>query len=107
VTAELYVNSQGRLRVEHRHRDASEHLSSIAFEKIERAFSGGEGAGLLHLATVESKAALAPSLAFAHRYFTQLCHLNESECPAGKMLVALPEEPELERVVLDAPPNGL
>jgi len=108
VTAELYVTSQGRLRVESRRSDPPEHVRSIAFEKVERAFSAGEGAGLLHLATVESKAALAPSLAFvrsfANRYFTQLCHLNESECPADTMLVAPPEEQELERIALDAPP---
>lgn len=108
MTAQLYVTSQGRLRVEGSRSDPPEHVRSIAFEKIERAFSAGEGAGLLHLATVESKAALAPSLAFArsfaHRYFTQLCHLNESECPAERMLVAPPEEQELERIALDAPP---
>lgn len=108
VTAELYVTSQGRLRVESSRSDTPEHVRSIAFEKIERAFSAGEGAGLLHLATVESQAALAPSLAFArsfaHRYFTQLCHLNESEYASDTMLAAPPEEQELERIVLHAPP---
>lgn len=108
MTAELYVTSQGQLRVESSRSDLPEHARPIAVGKIERAFSASEGAGLLHLATVEGKAALPPSLAFArsfaHRYFTQLCHLNESESPPDTMLVAPPEEQELERIALDAPP---
>ena len=65
MTLELYVSSQGRLRVESRPRDTSEAAVSGALAKIERAFLDGEGAGLLHLATADLKEALAPSLVFA------------------------------------------
>ncbi|HEX2493443.1 MAG TPA: DEAD/DEAH box helicase [Steroidobacter sp.] len=108
MTLELYVTSQGRLRVENSPGDCAELLGAVASRKIERAFSAGEGAGLLHLATVEGKAALPLSLAFArcfaHRYFTQLCHLTESEHPSDTMLAAPPEDKELERIALEAPP---
>lgn len=108
MTLELYVTSHGRLRVESTPGDASGPSGVAASGKIERAFSAGEGAGLLHLATVEGKAALPPSLAFArsfaHRYFTQLCHLNESEHPSDTMLAAPPEDPELEQIAFEAPP---
>ncbi|MGQ0570518.1 MAG: SNF2 helicase-associated domain-containing protein, partial [Armatimonadota bacterium] len=108
VTLDLYVTSQGRLRVEAGGGDSSQLAASVTFAKIERAFSGGEGTGLLHLATVEAKTALPPSLAFArsfaHLYFTQLCHLTESQHPSDTRLVAPPEDGELERIALNAPP---
>jgi non-specific serine/threonine protein kinase len=108
VTLELYVSSQGHLRVASSSRDASEAAASGALAKIERAFSGGEGAGLLHLATVDLKGALPPSLAFARtfaqRYFTQLCHLAEPQAVSDDPLVAPPDDEELGAIVLNAPP---
>ena len=107
VTVELYVTSQGRLRVERNPGETSE-PASVTSSKIERAFSISAGSGLLHLATLDRKAALSPSLAFgrslAHLYFTQLCHLTASAHPSDATLVAPPESPELERIALDAPP---
>lgn len=91
MIVELYVTSRGRLRVESNSGDSSEPAASVAYERIERAFSSGEGAGLLHLATVDGKAVLPPSLAFArsfaHSYFTQLCHLTESAHVSDAMLI--------------------
>ena len=108
MTLELYVTSQGRLRVETCSRDSSESSASAAVAKIERAFSSGEGAGLLHLATADLKEGLPPSLAFARtfaqRYVTQLCHLGDSEVPSDTALVAPPDDEELGTLVLNAPP---
>jgi non-specific serine/threonine protein kinase len=108
VTLELYVSSQGHLRVATHPRDASDGPSSAAFARIERAFSNGEGAGLLHLATADLKVALPPSLtfarAFAQRYFSQLCHLAEPEAVSGDLLVAPPDDDDLAATALNAPP---
>ncbi len=105
---ELYITSQGRLRVEHCFHDASDSSASGALAKIERAFASDEGTGLLQLATVDFKDGLPPSLSFARifaqRYFTQLCHLADSEISSGTELVAPPDEEELGTIVLNAPP---
>ncbi len=108
VTLELYVTSQGRLRVEAGSGRSLDVRASGALAKIERAFSGGEGAGLLDLATVDLEDGLSPSLAFARafaqRYFTQLCHLAESEVSFDTALVAPPDDDELRAIALSAPP---
>ncbi|MEJ0034866.1 MAG: DEAD/DEAH box helicase [Gammaproteobacteria bacterium] len=108
VTPELYVSSHGRLRVESSLPEVSNTAASGALARIERAFSGGEGAGLLHLATVDLKVALSPSLvfarAFAQLYFNQLCHLTEPEVVSDDPLVEPPEAAELGALALSAPP---
>ena len=109
MTLQLYVSSQGQLRVESRSRDVSDTAApSSALARIERAFSGGEGAGLLHLATIDLKATLSPSLAFARafsqRYFSQLCHLTGPEAVSDDPFVAPPDAAELGGIGLDAPP---
>ncbi|MEP7242708.1 MAG: DEAD/DEAH box helicase [Gammaproteobacteria bacterium] len=108
MTLELYVSSRGRLRVESGSRDVSDGAASGALARIERAFSGGEGAGLAHLATVDLKVTLPPSLAFARtfaqRYFSQLCHLAEPEVVSAGPLVAPPDDAELGAIGLNAPP---
>jgi hypothetical protein len=107
VTAELYVTSRGRLHVKSSCGDSADRVSA-SFRRIEGAFSAGQGRGLLHLATVEGKSALPPPLAFArsfaHRYFTDLCHVTEPVHASDTMLVRPPEDAELERIALVAPP---
>jgi superfamily II DNA or RNA helicase len=107
MTPELYVTSQHRLRVEMRPDEGSVALPPTTAARIERAFNDGEGAGLLHLATIEIKTALGPSLAFARgfaqRYFTQLCHMGEPDIPQATELIASPSEEELSAIVLEAP----
>src|SRR6266702_1432624 len=108
MTPELYVTSQRRLRVEMRPDEGSTALPAATSARIERAFNDGEGAGLLHLATIEVKTALGATLAFARdfaqRYFTQLCHLGEPEVSQETELVAPPGDDELSAIVLEAPP---
>ncbi|MBW4052009.1 MAG: DEAD/DEAH box helicase [Proteobacteria bacterium] len=105
---ELYVTSHRRFRVEASEAQGVPSLPSAAAARIERAFDGGPGAGLLHLATVEVKTSLPPGLAFARgfaqRYVTQLCHLGESERQAQGQWVEPPGEDELATAALDAPP---
>jgi len=108
MTLELYVSSHGRLRVESNSPDVMNTAASGAVGRLERAFSGGEGAGLLHLATVDLKVALSPSLvfarAFAQRYFNQLCHLTEPEVVSDDPLLGPPDADELGALALNAPP---
>ncbi len=108
MTPELYVTSQRRLRVEMRPDEGSASLPPATSARIERSFNDSEGAGLLHLATVEIKTALGPTLAFARgfaqRYFTQLCHLGEPDIPQDTELVGPPGDEELSAIVLEAPP---
>jgi hypothetical protein len=88
--------------------EGSASLPTATSARIERAFNDGEGAGLLHLATIEIKTALGPTLAFARgfaqRYFTQLCHLGEPDVQPETELVVPPGEEELSAIVLEAPP---
>ncbi len=108
VTLELYITSQGGLRVEADSHGTSAVPVSGALTKIERAFSRGEGTGLLDLATVDLKEELPPSLAFARafaqRYFTQLCHLAGPEISLDTALLAPPDDGELGAIALSAPP---
>jgi superfamily II DNA or RNA helicase len=108
VTFELYVTAQGRLRVENDSQGSPKPVESSAMQKIERAFSASEGAGLLHLATVGLEDVLPPSLAFARSfaqgYFVQLCHLPEPQTPSDTTWVAPPDDEELSAIALGAPP---
>jgi superfamily II DNA or RNA helicase len=108
MTPELYVTSQHKLRVEMRADEDSSVLPPATSARIERAFNDGEGAGLLHLATIEIKTKLGPTLAFARsfaqRYFTQLCHLGDPDVSQATELIAPPGEEELSAIVLEAPP---
>jgi hypothetical protein len=106
MTPELYVTSHRTLRIEMCPDEAS--LPSATSARIERAFNDGEGAGLLHLATIEIKTTLGPTLvfarAFAQRYFTQLCHVGDPDVAQGTPLVTPPGEEDLSALVLKAPP---
>ncbi|MEJ1962167.1 MAG: DEAD/DEAH box helicase [Gammaproteobacteria bacterium] len=108
VTLELYISPQGRLRLASSPPVVSDTTALGALARIERAFAGGEGAGLLHLATVDLKATLPASLAFARtfaqHYFSQLCHLTESEVVSDAPLVAPPDADELGVLAFNAPP---
>ena len=63
-------------------------LPTAAAARIERAFSQGQGAELVHLAATEVTTALPPGLAFARefaqRYVTRLCRVWVA--PASKGL---------------------
>jgi superfamily II DNA or RNA helicase len=108
MNPELYVTSGRKLRVQTRPDEKVESLPAATAARIERAFLDGQGAGLLHLGTMEVKTALPPSLAFARgfaqRYITQLCHLGEGAVPQDVELVAPPDDDELSTIALDAPP---
>jgi hypothetical protein len=97
---QLYVTSPGRLLVESSPGNPSKASGSGSLWKIERAVASGENAGLLHLATVDFKAALPPSLVFAHSFaqlcFTHVCHLTEAEIPSDATLVVPPDDEELD-----------
>ncbi|MDE2450120.1 MAG: SNF2 helicase-associated domain-containing protein, partial [Gammaproteobacteria bacterium] len=75
---------------------------------MERAFGDGQGAGLLHLSTVEAKTSLPPGLAFARnlaqRYVAELCHLGEVQSLPQSQWVAPPADDELALLALEAPP---
>src|SRR3954463_14322800 len=108
MTPELYVTSQQKLRVEMRPDEGSASPPPATSARIERAFNDGEGAGLLHLATIEIKTTLGPTLvfarAFAQRYFTQLCHVGDPELSHDTQLVTPPGEEDLSALALQAPP---
>ena len=105
---DLYVTSQRQFRVDRLHDGAGAPLPSAAAARIEGAFFDGQGAGLLHLATVEVRTPVPPALAFgrsfAQRYLTQLCHLGDVQAVADRELVDPPSEDDLSAVALDAPP---
>lgn len=105
---DLYVTAQRQFRVDSVRDDTRESLPSAAAARIARAFQDGQGAGLLHLATVEVKtpapAALAFGRGFAQRYLTQLCHLGDVQAVADRELVEAPDQEDLNAVALDAPP---
>ncbi len=105
---DLYVTSQRQFRVDRLRDGASATLPSAAAARIERAFLGGQGAGLLHLATVEVRTPVPPALAFgrsfAQRYLTQLCHLGDIRAVADRELVDPPGDDDLSALALDAPP---
>jgi non-specific serine/threonine protein kinase len=108
TNVELYVTSRRQFRVEAREADDMLPLGSAVAARIERAFSEGQGAGLIHLVTVEMKTALPPALAFARgfaqHYVTQLCHLGEVAPNSGAVLLEPPEEGALGTLALEAPP---
>ena len=83
-------------------------LGGAVAARIERAFSEGQDAGLIHLATVEMKTALPPALGFARdfaqRYVTRLCHLGELAPDSGEVLLEPPQEDVLGALALEAPP---
>src|SRR6185437_6676122 len=105
---DLYVTAQRQFRVDSVRDDTGKSLPSAAAARIARAFQDGQGAGLLHLATVEVKTPAPPAIAFgrsfAQRYLTQLCHLGDVHAVADRELVEAPDEEDLSAVALDAPP---
>lgn len=72
--------------------------------RLSKAFSGGEGRGLVALGAGEATTALPPVLAFwrdfAGRYITALTAIPED----GPIDVPLPEREILERLCVDCPP---
>jgi SNF2-related domain/SNF2 Helicase protein/Helicase conserved C-terminal domain len=104
----LYVTSDRRFGVETLEAIDTSPLAPAAAARTERAFLEGQGAGLLHLATVEVKTSLPPGLAyargFAQRYVTQLCHLSEGGVPPGDELIEPPGDALLDALTLEAPP---
>ncbi len=108
VTLALYVTTHRTFRLEVHPGDEPTPLPAAVTARIERAFQDGQAAGLLHLATMEMKTDLPPSVAFARafamRYVTQLCHLGDAEVLEQKELIAPPSADELSNLALEAPP---
>ncbi len=108
ASLDLYVTTQRRFRVEVFEVEGGSPLPPATAGRIERAFDGGQGAGLLHLAIVEVKTSLPAGLAFARsfaqRYVTQLCHLAEGGRQADVEWIEPPGDNELAALALDAPP---
>ncbi|MGC8519547.1 MAG: DEAD/DEAH box helicase [Steroidobacteraceae bacterium] len=105
---DLSINARRHFTVQRVDTSDAASVPAAAVARIERAFSQGQGAGLVHLAATEVTTALPPGLAFARefaqRYVTRLCHLGDAEPDAPGVLVALPGEEELEALRLAAPP---
>ena len=107
-TVGLAVSPHGRLMLEESAPESGVPLSAAIVDRIQRAFSAGAPAGLLHLATAELQTPLPASLAFARdlsrHYLTQLCRLpglaDGSEIPA----VSPPPVEDLAMRALQAPP---
>ena len=107
-TLDLYINARRHFAVQRVESPDAPALAAAAASRIERAFSQGQGAGLVHLATMEVTTALTPGLTFARefaqRYVTRLCHLGDARADAPGVLVDLPPEEELEALRLAVPP---
>ncbi len=105
---DLYINARRHFAVQRVDSPDAIGLPSTVITRIERAFTQGQGAGLVHLATTEVTTALPPGLTFARdfaqRYVTRLCHLGDAPPDAPGVLVELPPEEELEALRLAAPP---
>ncbi len=108
MSLDLYVTTQRQFRLEAHADEQSPSLPVAVARRIEHAFQKGQASGLLHLATTELKTDLPQTLAFARgfaqRYVTQLCHLGDAEVLQHESLIPPPNEDELSRLVLDAPP---
>jgi non-specific serine/threonine protein kinase len=106
MTLELYVTAQGRFCAE-AHRDEPPSLPAAVVARIEGAFGEGQGCGLAHLASLDTRTSLPATLAFARglaqRYFMQLCHLGDVDNVEQAELVAQPDAEELSSLVLAAP----
>ena len=107
-TLDLYINARRHFAVQRVDLPDVPALPAALAARIERAFSQGQGAGLVHLASTEVTSALPPGLAFARefaqRYLIRLCHLGDALPNAPGVLVELPSEEELEALRLSAPP---
>ncbi len=107
-TLDLYINARRHFAVQRVDSPDGPAQPAAVASRIERAFSKGQGAGLMHLATTEATTALPPGLTFARdfaqRYVTRLCHLGDAPPNAPGVLVELPSEAELEALRLAAPP---
>jgi len=77
-------------------------------ERLLRAFERGSGHGLLLLGADETGTALPPVHSywreFGARYVTALCFQENGDAQPQELRVASPEDEELERVALAAPP---
>ncbi|MDE2449915.1 MAG: DEAD/DEAH box helicase, partial [Gammaproteobacteria bacterium] len=108
LSLELYVTAQRHFRVGSVEVTGIASLAPAATNRIERAFSGSQGAALLHLATQEARTSLPPGLTFARRfaqrYLEELCHLGEMESLPESQLLRPPADDELAALALEAPP---
>jgi superfamily II DNA or RNA helicase len=106
----LSISPHGRLLVQDLPAGETEDAAPLGASepRIERAFAQGESAGLLHLATVELQSPLPTPFSFAREigrtYLTRLCHAPELEATDALSPIAPPPAPELEAMVLRAPP---
>ncbi len=103
---DLYINVRRHFGVQRVALPEGHAMPGALISRIERAFSQGQGAGLVHLAATEVTTALPPGLAFA-----RVCPalrdpaVSSRRCRArcARRPVALPGEAELEALRLAAP----
>ena len=104
---DLYVTPERRFAVRPIDSEDGAALPAAAAARIRTAFAGGQGTGLLHLATEEVGTSLTPALGFARelatRYLTGVCHLGDLD-PSAQTLLPLPPEQERAGWALEAPP---
>ena len=76
--------------------------------RLQNAFAGGSGHGLLQLGANEIGVALPPTLSywreFAAQYVTAVCTLPDTGAEPPKAHVPVPPASELDKLVLAAPP---
>lgn len=111
MSLSLAISPHGRLLVEEIESEGEVGLSAAVAARVGRAFEGGTGAGLLHLATGELQTALPGAFAFVRElgrsYLTRLCHTPGVEGAEGAGepgAIAPPAEEERQAMVLRAPP---
>src|SRR3989442_14350168 len=106
VSLSLDLTPRGHLIVSHEADAAA--LDSRLAERLVGAFERGSGHGLLLLGADEAGTALPPVHAywreFGARFVTALCGQEDSGVQEQAPQVPAPEDPELERIALAAPP---
>src|SRR5437764_2655586 len=84
------------------------YLDSAVAERLSRAFERGSGHGLLQLGAAEAGTTLPPALSywreFAAGYVTALCTHSDAESEQPGVRVPIPEDADLDGLVLSAPP---
>ncbi len=108
MTCFLKVTPESKLLVEAHDQDTDAALPHSVEQRIVNAFSAGESAGLLHLATVELETPLTQELSYfrdlAREYLVRLCHTPGLETTGGPQAIPIPAEEELSFRCIQAPP---
>lgn len=102
----LCLTPHGRLVIITEH--GAQPIEIALAARLQKAFAGGSGHGLLFLGLDEAGATLPPVFAwwreFGARYVTAVCTQQESEADRRKVRVPAPPAEDLEAIVRSAPP---